>query len=175
MVALKAWQAQTGSLILVDGGFQYMRWDTTNRKEASSMFDRELTFRSICPTKALAVHGVRFSYTLLPRAYQEDMRYAYANACGSSCIFSHKAACRIMKVLNARDSNCELLRYIQGRYNQLVGRHVFIDDIGAEATYFVFAKLLGDASQYIAMGQEFFDTTNYPDHVRFNVLLRREL
>lgn len=168
---IEKWQRQTGSYIIVDGAFQYMKWDINDRFEPTSRLDRELTLRSMCPTKALAVHGVRFSYTVLPSCFQEDMRYAYANSFGASCVYSHKAAKRIMEVLNDPKSNTELLDYIQNRYRYYLKHKVFADPIGGNATYFIFVKMLGDASQYIVMDQDFFDTTNYPGFARFNLIL----
>lgn len=172
---IKEWQAKTGSHIIVDGAFQYMKWDINKRNEPTSGFDKDLTLRTLCPTKSLALHGVRFSYTLVPKRYWEDMRYAYANSFGSSCVFSHYAAKRIMKVLNSAESNIELLKFIQARYRYFLKRDVFIDDIGAEETYFIFVKMKGDTSRYICMDQDFFDTINYPNYVRFNVLLPHDI
>lgn len=168
---IRRWQKQTGSYVIVDGAFQYMKWDIHDRFEPTSLFDRELTFRSICPTKALVINGIRFSYTILPARFQEDMRYAYANSFGSSCVYSHEAAKRIMKILNSPLSNKAVLDYIKGRYRYFLDRKVFIDPIGANATYFIFIKILGGTSNYVVMDQDFFDTTNYPGFVRFNLLL----
>lgn len=170
-----SWQKKTGSYVIVDGAFQYMKWDIKKRHEYTSKLDKELTFRSICPTKALAIHGLRFSYTLLPGRHQEDMRYAYANSSGSACIYSDKAARRIMEVLNSEKSNSELLEYIMKQYHKYIGRSLFVDVIGAEMTYFIFVRMLGDQSKYITMDQDFFDTTNYPGFVRFNLLLPQKI
>lgn len=175
MEQIKKWQNRTKSYVLVDGAFQYMKWDIKDRKESSAILDKNLTFRSICPTKALAIHGIRFSYTLLPKIHQEDMRYAYANTSGSACIYSHKAAKRIMEVLNSEESNSELMKHIQKRYKHFINKKVFIDDIKAEMTYFIFVKMTGEKSKYIAMDQDFFDTTNYPGYVRFNLLLPHKI
>lgn len=169
------WQKESGSYILVDGAFQYMKWDISDRYEHTSKLDKELTFRSICPTKALAIHGIRFSYTLLPKRHQEDIRYAYANSAGSACIYSDKAAVRIMQVLNSPESNSELLDYIKKKYYEYIHRKIFRDDIGAEMTYFIFVKMLGDQRKYIVMDQDFFDTINYPGYVRFNLLLPHKI
>lgn len=172
---IKNWQEATGSHIIVDGAFQYMKWDKNDRHEETATLNKELTLRSVCPTKALALHGIRFSYTLLPKAYQEEMRYNYANSFGSSCIYSHEAAKHIMRVLNSPTSNFALLDYIQDRYRHYKGLGVFSDPIGADCTYFIFVRLLGDVKKYIMMDQDFFDTTNYPGLARFNLLLPHTL
>ena len=52
---------------------------------------------------------------------------------------------------------------------------IFVEDIGAELGYFIFVKMLGDKSKFITMDQDFFDTTNYPDYVRFNLLLPHKI
>ena len=172
---IRQWQHQTGSFIIVDGAFQYMKWDLHDRFEPTSQLDRELTFRSICPTKALVIHGIRFSYTILPRRFQEYMRYAYANSFGASCVYSHKAAKRIMEILNSPESNGAVLDYIKERYYYYLKCGIFTDRIGANATYFIFVKILRDISRYIVMDQDFFDTTNYPGFVRFNLLLPHKI
>lgn len=172
---IRQWQRRTESKVIVDGAFQYMKWNVNDRYESTSKLNRDLTFRTICPTKSLALHGVRFAYTLLPERYRENMRYAYANSFGSSCVFSHYAAKRIMEVLNSPESNSKLLSYIQHRYKEFLGRNIFTDYLEARATYFVFVVMNGDLSKYIAMDQVFFDTANYPGHVRFNLLLPHDI
>lgn len=172
---IKRWQHHTGSFVIVDGAFQYMKWDIHDRFEPTSQLERELTFRSICPTKALVIHGIRFSYTILPSRFQENMRYAYANSFGSSCVYSHKAALRIMEILNSPMSNGDVLKYIKDRYRYYIERGVFADPIGANTTYFIFVKMFSDNSRYIVMDQDFFDTTNYPGFVRFNLLLPHKM
>lgn len=172
---IRKWQEATESYILVDGAFQYMKWNPADRWEPTATLNKELTFRSICPTKALALHGIRFSYTLLPKSHQENMRYAYSNTLGSSCIYSHLAAKRIMQVLNSKTSNSELLTYIQQRYHFFMDHGLFEDPIHAESTYFIFVKMLKKLPEYIVMDQDFFDTTNYPGFVRFNLLLPHKI
>ncbi|GAA0682116.1 hypothetical protein GCM10010193_39780 [Kitasatospora atroaurantiaca] len=52
------WQRDTGSLVFVDGTFQYMRWDGELRED-SALLPAEQTLRLVCPTKYLSIHGYR--------------------------------------------------------------------------------------------------------------------
>jgi histidinol-phosphate/aromatic aminotransferase/cobyric acid decarboxylase-like protein len=83
--SLVEWQSRTGSLIFVDGSFQYAKWEG-QRPELSASFDSEHTARLICPTKALASHGYRFAYCLLPKAMHASISHIYANIYGSASV-----------------------------------------------------------------------------------------
>jgi len=86
---LLEWQQQTHSLIFVDGSFSYMDWYTQEKQEPACILDPNLTIRLVCPTKALCLHGIRFSYLLCPKSLAREVaRITIANN-GSSCFFSH--------------------------------------------------------------------------------------
>ena len=73
---IASWQERTGSIIFVDGSFQYMPWDG-NRSEATSKLDITKTIRMICPTKILAIHGYRMSYALMPNIGKKDFFHTF--------------------------------------------------------------------------------------------------
>jgi aspartate/methionine/tyrosine aminotransferase len=171
--AVALWQQEHAGYVIVDGAFQYMRWGSSSVVEATASLARERTFRLICPTKAVALHGVRFSYCLLPDGWFQDFRYAYANTSGSGCAFDRVAAQSIMTYLNSFDSNGQLLNFIRERYLQLMKQGVIRDDIGAEMTYFCFVDVNVPPAKLITMDQVFFDTSCYPGKTRLNLLLRR--
>jgi aspartate/methionine/tyrosine aminotransferase len=164
------WQQRTGSTVLVDGAFQYMQWRGPLQAERTASFDPALTWRTLCPTKSLALHGLRFSYVLCPPGRREDLRYAYSNAMGSSSVTSAALARRTMEVLLSPESNGKLLAHIREQYEDLRTAGIFDDPAGADRTYFIFAKPNLDSEQVIGMHEEFFDVSGYPGHMRLNVL-----
>jgi aspartate/methionine/tyrosine aminotransferase len=164
------WQAHTGNTVLVDGAFQYMQWRGEPAPEPTAQLDPALTFRTLCPTKTVALHGLRFSYVLCPPDAREDLRYAYSNSMGPSSVLSGVTARSVMKILLSPESNGRLLRHIEDRYDLLRGAGLFTDPSEADRTYFVFAKPNLDPDAVIAMDQEFFDLDGYPGHARINLL-----
>jgi len=86
---LREWQDKTGSIIFVDGSFSYMDWYTSKKIEPSRILNPYLTFRLICPTKALCLHGLRFSYLLCPAKFSREIARISCSNIGSGCYFSH--------------------------------------------------------------------------------------
>jgi aspartate/methionine/tyrosine aminotransferase len=163
------WQERTKSNVLVDGTFQYLKWNDVVR-ENSSLLNKEYTFRIVCPTKSLVIHGVRFSYMLLPAGKREDIDYSCENISGSDGIFNLAGARQIMRRLNMEESNKKLRRYIAGRRGDLQG-WVFGQTLGEPScSYYVFAKPLINKESCITMGQDFFDLAGFDEYVRFNLL-----
>ncbi|MGW2177823.1 pyridoxal phosphate-dependent aminotransferase [Streptomyces sp. NPDC001732] len=166
------WQRRTGSVVLVDGTFQYARWDRSSRAEPTSRLEPDLTFRLVCPTKSLAVHGTRFAYLLLPPEFRESIRYACANITGATGAANEHFARRIMEVLDSEESNDALVHHIQAeRERLLVSGVIRTEATRPEAGYYTFA-VLDDASmkEAIVMDQRFFGLDGFDDHVRVNLL-----
>jgi histidinol-phosphate/aromatic aminotransferase/cobyric acid decarboxylase-like protein len=168
---IRQWQQATGGMVLVDGAFQYQRWAENNRPEESSRLVLGQTLRNLCPTKAVAVHGPRFAYSLIPAEFFEELRYCYANTAGSGSAFDRDAAVRIMAYLNARDSNTRLVELMSARYRFLQSESLIDDPVGADASYFCFVRTPVPRRQMIVMDQTFFDIDCFPDLVRMNLLL----
>ncbi|MER6404484.1 pyridoxal phosphate-dependent aminotransferase [Streptomyces viridosporus] len=166
------WQRRTGSFVLVDGTFQYARWDRSSRAEPTARLEQDLTFRIVCPTKSLAVHGTRFAYLLLPPEFRESIRYACANSTGATGAANEHFALRIMEVMRSEESNDALVEHIQRERERLLATGVIRSEAALpEAGYYTFAVLdqaaLKDA---IVMDQRFFGIEGFADHVRVNLL-----
>jgi histidinol-phosphate/aromatic aminotransferase/cobyric acid decarboxylase-like protein len=94
---IKKWQDSTGSLVFVDGSFSYTDWYSTRKFEPTSILNPELTFRLVCPTKALGLNGLRFSYLICPGGYKKELSRVTCSTIGSSSYFSHIYRDRILK------------------------------------------------------------------------------
>jgi hypothetical protein len=168
---IAVWQERTGGTVLVDGAFQYQRWSDNHRPERTSQLDPSRTVRNICPTKAAAVHGVRFAYALIPSGLREELRYCYSNVAGSGSVYDKYAAHAMMSWLTRNTSNRNLLDFVSRRHTSMVETGLLADPIGADASYFCFVRVPVSTSRLVSMGQTFFDTVGYPGFVRFNLLL----
>jgi hypothetical protein len=135
------------------------------------MLLRDQTVRNLCPTKAVATHGPRFAYSIVPGRMHEELRYCYSNTSGPGSIFDKAAALSMMRWLNSSRSNEPLLEIVRMRHDHMVSLGFIRDPIGASASYFCFVSLPVDKTYLITMDQRFFDTTLYPEFVRFNLLL----
>lgn len=166
---LKQWQQDTGSIIFIDGSFQYCKWSSPH-KEHTADLDPNLTFRLICPTKALAIHGYRFSYLLLPPTMKEKFIYLYENITGATVfrnlIFAHQA----MSILSRSGSNYDLYHNVRMRYNTLIEKDLISPLGNPDCGYFVFAKLRKEVESFIGMDGSYFDLNGFEGYSRINML-----
>jgi aspartate/methionine/tyrosine aminotransferase len=172
MAKIAEWQDSTGSTVMVDGTFQYTKWAPGDRREQTSGLDRDLTYRVICPTKSLAVHGARFAYALMPSGWHWDIHHACSVITGANGSHAEAQAVRLMEVLNSAESNRRLARYIEQRYKDLRDSGVIVTEVAEPcASYYTFAKIsAGGLSNTVTMDQRYFDLTSYEGYVRLNLL-----
>jgi aspartate/methionine/tyrosine aminotransferase len=165
---IRAWQESTGSLVFVDGTFQYLGWDD-QPDELSAMLPVELTIRLVCPTKSLGLHGCRFAYLLAPGNLHADLSQLHGNLHGpaslADCAFGHRA----MLVLSSEPANAALLGFVRANYHRLATSGALLDHLEPETGYFVFGRPAADPGSYLAMSQEFYELTGYPGYVRINL------
>lgn len=169
---IRDWQRATGSVVLVDGTFQYTKWDLADRAEPTSTLVPELTFRIVCPTKSLAVHGVRFAYMLLPPALRESIRYACSNITGATGLANEHFAVRLMEVLNSPTSNRDLIGHIRDVHEQLRSIELITGESrNPVASYYTFAEVRQDVlGNVLAMDERFFGLHGFAGQVRVNLL-----
>jgi aspartate/methionine/tyrosine aminotransferase len=172
---IREWQRATGSVVLVDGTFQYTRWDDHSRAEPTSTLVPEQTFRIVCPTKSLAVHGVRFAYMLVPPQMRESIRYPCSNITGATGLASEHFALRLMEVLNSPTGNRDLVGYIRTMHGRLRSAGVIISEArDPVASYYIFGEIRRDIADYaLAMDERFFGISGFPGRVRINLLYPR--
>jgi len=163
------WQKQTKSFIFVDGSFQYMQW-SNNRYEETSIFDNEYTFRLICATKFLALHGYRFSYLLLPSKFYEEMLYLYANNVGSTNAYNPVFAKKAISIMLQKNSNIKLTKFIKSIYNELISNNSVQTEITPNCGYFMFGEVIKNIDTFHSMTQEYFEQKKYPNYARINIL-----
>lgn len=166
--AINAWQVRTGSVVFVDGTFQYMQWDGTPA-EASAQLPADQTFRMICPTKFLSLHGYRCAWLLMPRRLRDTLAQLHLNLHGEASLadrlFAHQA-CDVM----LREGNHKLLDYVQRNYHRLTGKGTVDETFDIETGYFLFTRPRKQRARFLSMGQDFFELSGYPDHIRINLL-----
>ncbi len=166
--AIKAWQLKTGSLVFVDGTFQYMQWDGT-AAEASAQLPQDQTLRMICPTKFLSLHGYRCAWLLLPHRLRDELAQLHLNLHGEASLadrlFAHQA-CDVMM----HTGNHGLLSYAQCNYRMLLEKGAVDRHFEVETGYFLFARPRMSRARFLSMGQDFFELRGYPEHVRINLL-----
>ncbi len=174
MRVLATWQQATGSLVIVDGSFQFMQWDS-ERTEHSAMLDPDLTMRVICPAKALALPSVRFAYALVPAAARDELMFLSESMSGSSSAADMSLARRTMKVLGTGESNRKLTDYLRQTYEALVADGLVRTNITPECGYFVFARFGSRVRRRVGMDQHYFELTGYRGYARLNLLVADRL
>lgn len=166
---IKEWQKRTGSIVFIDGSFQYCRWTEPHIEHTASL-DPSLTFRLVCPTKALAIHGYRFSYLLLPKPERDNFIYLYENMTGATVfrnlLFSHQA---MMTLLNDR-SNHKLYEEVNRRFDALKATNSIVPLGKPDCGYFIFAKVAKEVEPFIGMNGSYFDLKGYSQYTRVNLI-----
>jgi histidinol-phosphate/aromatic aminotransferase/cobyric acid decarboxylase-like protein len=172
--AIAEWQKQTNSLVFIDGSFQYMQWDGI-RHEQTSMFEQELTFRLISPTKSLAIPFFRFAYLLHPSQFHSDFLFLYENMMGGANIADLAFARRSLQVLSSAESNRDLTALLRDTYDQLNKSELIKTRIIPECGYFIFAIPTMKLPGQVVMDQDYFELKNYRGYVRINLMVARRL
>jgi aspartate/methionine/tyrosine aminotransferase len=163
------WQKKTMSTIIVDGSFQYFKWNCS-KEENTSLFNKENTFRIICPSKIVATHGYRFSYLILPEKHYEDVDFILDNLSGSSNPYDIKFAIKCMEILTDEKSNNALIIHTKSIYERLLTDDIISSSIVPNAGYFIFAKLNKNNDKFSSMDGKYFEQERYTDYVRINLL-----
>lgn len=171
---IASWQKETGSLVIVDGSFQYLQWGD-DRLELSSLFDPNLTFRVICPTKALALPSFRFAYLLHPAWAHEDFLFLYESLVGSCSVADLAFARRCLSVLSSLKGNRPLTTHLRSVYEKLRIKGHVTTEITPSCGYFIFGKAFGLPPNVQLMNQDYFELTDIPDYFRINLMLARDL
>jgi histidinol-phosphate/aromatic aminotransferase/cobyric acid decarboxylase-like protein len=166
------WQQRTGSVVIVDGTFQYQQW-SGQRREHSADLDPALTYRVVCPTKALAIHGFRFAYGIVPRRNLAEITHLHSRLHGAAGVTDRAFAHRAVAALGTAKGNTELLAYARQRYHELLATNALAEWIEPETGYFVFARPTVAASSLRGMGPECFETRDHPGYLRVNLLSDR--
>jgi aspartate/methionine/tyrosine aminotransferase len=174
METIANWQRDTGSSVIIDGSFQFMQWENGGM-ECSSILDPELTFRVISPTKSLAIPCFRFAYLLHPAWSHRELLFLYENTVGGATVGDVAFARRSLQVLRSDESNHRFTNYLKDNFELLIAKDVIHTRIVPDCGYFVFAVPRRELPRQIVMDQEYFELEGYPDHVRINLMLARNL
>ena len=167
--AIAAWQRRTRSPVIIDGTFQYMGW-TGVGAETTARLDRDLTFRLVCPTKALALHGFRFAYAIVPERHAMRFAELHGRLHGAAGLADRRFAHCAVRVLGSDDGALPLMRFAQGQYQHLMSSRAVTAAVPPRTGYFLFARPAAPASRYTGMGIGCFGGTGYRGFVRINLL-----
>lgn len=167
---IAGWQADTGSFVCVDGSFQYMRWDQL-LSEPTSHLDPSKTFRILCPTKALAMHGYRFAYAVVPRSLLQDYSRIYDNIYGSASVDSAAFARVAGRVLNEGQVVNALMQSAAERHSALRSNGSIRSEWEPTCGYFIFEEIARTLPESVVlMDGTYFEQKRYSNYRRINLL-----
>ncbi len=165
-----AWQKENSSLVFIDGSLQYLPWNGIVR-ENTARLDPSYTFRLVCPSKQLAVHGYRFSYLLLPSSHERSMAWTYANIAGPAASDSIAFAYEAMAAISDRVVPNNLMKIVSKRHSYLRTNRIIESDIFPACGYFVFEKIKAALPEgYALVDGKYFALGNYPGYTKINLL-----
>lgn len=167
--AIAAWQRRTGSTIIVDGTFQYMSWDGAG-SEATERLDPDLTFRLVCPTKALSLHGFRFAYAIVPEQHSAPFAELHGRLHGPAGLPDRRFAHRAVTTLRSGEGALPLLHLARGSYRELISRRAVTAAVEPKGGYFLFGCPAVARERFMGMDINCFGGTGYPGFVRINLL-----
>jgi hypothetical protein len=169
---LREWQESTGSLILVDGTFQYLQWDGSRRERTADLAP-DRTFRLVCPTKYLLINGFRCAYLLMPRAHGDELTRLYDSMHGAPAVPNLMFAERVVEVMRTSEGNMPLVRHAITNYERIVATGALSHHIPPECGYFLFGKVNVPGDRILMLDQAHFELKGYPECVRVNLLNQR--
>lgn len=165
-----AWQKRTSSLVFVDGSLQYLPWNGIV-SENTARLDPSYTFRLLCPSKQLSVHGYRFAYLLLPSSHERSMSWTYANIAGPAAADSIAFAHEAMATVSDRSVPDKLMKIVFKRHSYLRAKSIIESDIFPVCGYFVFEKIKAAMPErYAMLDGKYFGLSNYPGYTKINLL-----
>lgn len=169
---LRNWQQRTGSLIIVDSTFGYSNWSGSLAGELSARLDPENTIRIICPTKSLAVHGVRLAYALLPHRLYENFRFPCSNTTGATSGTDTVNGTCLMDALASQTNNRKLFSHAKSQLELLLSSGALTEVIGNPSTsYFVFGHLHPKIQGHcVKMDGRYFNVETPKEFCRVNLL-----
>ena len=149
-----------------------MRWNG-GTVEATAELETERTIRILCPTKALALHGYRFAYAILPKicgpTSRTHMQTSTGSASAESIAFGRTAA-ELPHLLRWR-MTAGLVKLAADRHTNLRSTGKIYADWQPDCGYFVFERLMPEtAGSTPLMDGSFLEQRRYPDHRRLNLL-----
>jgi aspartate/methionine/tyrosine aminotransferase len=163
------WQRRTGATVIVDGTFQYMGWGGATA-ETTDRLDPDLTFRLVCPTKTLAMHGFRFAYAIVPEQHSASFTELHKRLHGPAGLADRLFAHRAVEVLGSQDGALPLMDFARHHYRQLLANGAVTEAVEPNTGFFLFGRPSVDASQYVAMDIRCFGGQGYQGFVRLNLL-----
>lgn len=167
--SLVDWQVRTGSLVFIDGSFQYASWEGMHG-ELSAFFDPVRTVRLICPTKALVSHGYRFAYALLPRPMHAPFAHIYANVYGSASVDDLAFARIVPPTLATGTISKSLMRLAADRHQALRTSGRISAPWNPSCGYFVFEQIAANIPHGAPlMDGSYFEQRRYPTYRRVNL------
>ena len=167
---IAAWQRETSSMVLVDGSLQYLGWGG-ERGEDTAALDPTLTFRLVCPSKQLSVHGYRFAYVLLPLAHKQGFAWTYTNMMGPANVASIAFAYEALEHLVTGDIPARLVRQVSEAHGRLRASGAISSPFDPSCGYFVFEQIDAPLPEgYLVVDGRYFEQPRYPTHVKINLL-----
>ncbi|MER7754518.1 aminotransferase class I/II-fold pyridoxal phosphate-dependent enzyme [Kitasatospora sp. NPDC097643] len=163
------WQLATGSLVFVDGTFQYLRWDAGRREETAALPAGQ-TLRMVCPTKYLSIHGYRCAHLLVPEQLRGTLADLHLNLHGDVTVADRLFAHRAADLMLYGEGNRRLVEYIGANYRRLLHSGALTASAPVETGYFLFARTAAPAHRLLALDQRHFELTDHPGFVRINLL-----
>lgn len=170
MKEIARWQSMTGSLVIVDGSFQYMEWERP-AKDAAPSLDPSLTMRIVCPTKQLVLHGYRVGYALVPARHYREMSTLNSMIFASLSIDTLAFLLTAPTLIHHRAFPRKLIAWAAHRHSRLRRDGCIHAPWSPDCGYFCFEKLECDwINGQMLMNGGYFGQSRYPNHYRINLL-----
>ncbi|MBN9368084.1 MAG: hypothetical protein J0H59_13785 [Comamonadaceae bacterium] len=167
------WQATTGSIIVIDGSFQYLEWEGCAKNDVS-VFDPSSTLRIVCPTKQLMLHGYRASYVLTPERFYQEISTLNSMIFASLSFETMALLHSTLNLIQHHQFPKKLMALASHRHGYLRQKGCIQASWQPDCGYFCFEEL-GEMTKQktrnqILMDGNYFGQSRYPNHHRINLL-----
>lgn len=168
--AIAAWQRETSSLVFVDGSLQYLCWNGS-KDEATARLEPSLTFRLLCPSKQVSIHGYRFAYVLVPNEHKQGFAWTYTNMMGPTNVASIAFAYEAIAALKTGEIPRRLIADASASHRRLRAKKAISSPFDPQCGYFVFEKIDVPLPEgYLVVDGRYFQQPRFPRHVKINLL-----
>jgi histidinol-phosphate/aromatic aminotransferase/cobyric acid decarboxylase-like protein len=167
---IAAWQRATNGYVIVDSSFCGLSWQAELAPQLQLLLQPSKTFRIICPTKQLALHGYRAAYVECPVQLRNELQDVHEHLFGSlpKDTLAFLLAFPALRKLDIQRKLISTAKHVHHALRS--GMHIAATWTPTDG-YFVFERVISnELLDDGAMDGAYFQQNRLPGHYRVNLL-----
>ncbi len=181
---LREWQKKTKSIIIIDSSYDYCSYENENETKFFTNLDSSNTIRLVSPTKSLGIHGVRFSYLIIPDQFGQELYYVTCSSIGSTSQYMQSLRYKLYKYFLKNIKKTPISKFSKERFlilKKYLDKNK-IDYISPTCCSYVLIKIIpflkkkNLLNKYCFLNNWAIDLplSKYKDYVKYNLVTSEE-